>query len=170
MLITSSSLHFTASKDGATVIRPVFFEFPSDAETFNLGYEFMWGPRILVAPVVYQGTNSVNVYLPTDVWYSLSDYKYGSVIEPGYSTVPAPTTSMIPVFVRGESWEPILFGLEPIEPIEPRAQSQNAVHWKTQRNRKKIVKKIFKFREILIEWAKFDLIKNSKKYFFLFLK
>nr|pir hypothetical protein ZK546.9 - Caenorhabditis elegans [Caenorhabditis elegans] len=95
------SLHFTASLSGATVIRPVFFEYPTDAETFNLGYEFMWGSRILVAPVIYQGTTSVNAYLPTDRWYSLFDYRYGSIMSPGYATVPAPTTSRIPVFVRG---------------------------------------------------------------------
>ncbi|CAO4366005.1 unnamed protein product [Caenorhabditis nigoni] len=100
------SLHFAASQNGGSVIRPVFFEFPTDAETFNLGYEFMWGSRMLVAPVLYQGTTSVNVYLPTDRWYSLFDYKYGSIISPGYTTVAAPTTSRIPVFVRGYSVVP----------------------------------------------------------------
>ncbi|EGT52649.1 hypothetical protein CAEBREN_12391 [Caenorhabditis brenneri] len=95
------SLHFVASQSGASVIRPVFFEFPTDAETFNLGYQFMWGPRMMVAPVIYQGHTTQNVYLPTDTWYSLFDYKYGSIISPGYATVQAPTTSRIPVFVRG---------------------------------------------------------------------
>uniref|UniRef100_A0A8R1HPV8 P-type domain-containing protein n=1 Tax=Caenorhabditis japonica TaxID=281687 RepID=A0A8R1HPV8_CAEJA len=97
------SLHFLASMNGGTVIRPVFFEFPTDEETFDLGYEFLWGSQILVAPVVYQGATSVDVYLPTDRWYSLFDWQYGSIVPPGYATVSAPTTSRIPVFVRGMS-------------------------------------------------------------------
>lgn len=95
------SLHFQASKDGVTVIRPLFFEFPTDSEVIDLGYQFMWGPSVLVAPVVYEGASSTSLYLPNDVWYSLFDYMYGSKIAPGYITVPSPTTSRIPVFVRG---------------------------------------------------------------------
>lgn len=47
-------LHHLASSNGGTVIRPVFFEYPHDTMTYNLGYQFMWGPSIMVAPVVYQ--------------------------------------------------------------------------------------------------------------------
>ncbi|EGT43318.1 hypothetical protein CAEBREN_29741 [Caenorhabditis brenneri] len=97
------SLHFQASQSGLTVVRPVFFEYPSDSATFDLGYQFMWGSNIMVAPVVYQGAVTTNLYLPNDVWYSLFNYMYGSRIDPGYITVPSPTTSRIPVFVRGGS-------------------------------------------------------------------
>ncbi|ULT85754.1 hypothetical protein L5515_005679 [Caenorhabditis briggsae] len=100
------SLHFQASQNGLTVVRPVFFEYPSDTETFDLGYQFMWGPRILVAPVLHQGAVTTNLYLPNDVWYSLFDYKYGSQIDAGYITVPSPITYRIPVFVRGGSAVP----------------------------------------------------------------
>ncbi|EGT42649.1 hypothetical protein CAEBREN_25327 [Caenorhabditis brenneri] len=97
------SLHFQASQSGLTVVRPVLFEYPSDSATFDLGYQFMWGSNIMVAPVVYQGAVTTNLYLPNDVWYSLFNYMYGSRIDPGYITVPSPTTSRIPVFVRGGS-------------------------------------------------------------------
>ncbi|VDL71124.1 unnamed protein product [Nippostrongylus brasiliensis] len=74
------SLHFAASMHGGTVIRPVFFEFPHDHATYNLGYQFMWGKSMLIAPVVKGGTKSVRVYLPNGAWYSLYDYNYGEWI------------------------------------------------------------------------------------------
>ncbi|WKX94045.1 hypothetical protein Q1695_011364 [Nippostrongylus brasiliensis] len=97
------SLHFAAAINGGTVVRPVFFEFPTDVETQNLGHQFMWGSAVLIAPVVDQGAVSVTAYLPEDDWYSLFDYNYGQWFAHGYQEFPAPWTSLIPVFVRGGS-------------------------------------------------------------------
>ncbi|KAH7717645.1 CRE-AAGR-2 protein, partial [Aphelenchoides avenae] len=47
------TLHFKASMHGGTVGRPVFFEFPGDVVAPTLSHQFMWGPAILVIPVVY---------------------------------------------------------------------------------------------------------------------
>ncbi|CAB3404386.1 unnamed protein product [Caenorhabditis bovis] len=97
------TLHFAASLNGGTVIRPVFYEFPTDSETYDLGYQFMLGRSIMVAPVVKAGAKTVDVYIPTDLWYSLYNYNYGSLISPGFHNLPAPTTYRIPTFVRGAS-------------------------------------------------------------------
>ncbi|CAJ0608575.1 unnamed protein product [Cylicocyclus nassatus] len=97
------SLHFIASMNGGTVVRPLFYEYPKDQETYNLGHQFLWGSSMLVAPVVYQGASTVRAYLPEDDWYSLFDSNYGQPIEHGYQTLNAPTTSLIPVLVRGGS-------------------------------------------------------------------
>jgi len=95
------SLHFAASLNGGTVLRPVFFEFPDEEQTLTLSYEFMWGSGMLIAPVVTQGATSVDVYLPTGSnWYSLFDYNYGQKVNSGRNTYPAPWTSLIPVFLR----------------------------------------------------------------------
>uniref|UniRef100_A0A914ECA2 P-type domain-containing protein n=1 Tax=Acrobeloides nanus TaxID=290746 RepID=A0A914ECA2_9BILA len=95
------SLHFLASLNGGTVIRPVFFEFWQDTDTYGLSYEFMWGPAILVMPVTNQGDTSVNGYLPIGAkWYSLYDYFYGTSMSNGRFDYPAPTEYLIPVFVR----------------------------------------------------------------------
>ncbi|KIH59312.1 glycosyl hydrolase, family 31 [Ancylostoma duodenale] len=95
------SVFFAVSMNGGTVVRPVFFEFSMDKETHNLGHQFLWGSSMMVAPVLHKGATTVDAYLPDDVWYSLYDYKYAHLIPPGYSTFPAPWTSLIPVFVRG---------------------------------------------------------------------
>ncbi|KAJ1363754.1 hypothetical protein KIN20_023685 [Parelaphostrongylus tenuis] len=97
------SLHFIASMKGGTVVRPLFYEYPKDKATHDLGHQFLWGSSMLIAPVVYQGADSVNVYLPEDDWYSLFDYNYGQSIPHGHQSFPAPWTSLIPVFVRGGS-------------------------------------------------------------------
>ena len=39
----------------ATVIRPLFFEFPSDSNTYGIDQQFMVGSAILVSPVLKKG-------------------------------------------------------------------------------------------------------------------
>ncbi|CAI4232795.1 unnamed protein product [Auanema sp. JU1783] len=94
------TLHFNAWLNGGAVIKPMFFEFPHDAETYNLSYQFMWGNGFVVAPVYKQGANSVDLYLPEADFFSVFDYNYGEPFDVGFVTVPAPTTSQIPTFVR----------------------------------------------------------------------
>uniref|UniRef100_A0A7E4VL12 Alpha-glucosidase n=1 Tax=Panagrellus redivivus TaxID=6233 RepID=A0A7E4VL12_PANRE len=95
------SLHFNVSRFGGTVIRPVFFEFPSDPATYDLSYQFMWGPAVMVAPVTSPGVNAVHVYLPTDAdWYSLFDTYYGNYMDAGAGFFAAPWTSISPTFLR----------------------------------------------------------------------
>uniref|UniRef100_A0AC34QMP2 P-type domain-containing protein n=1 Tax=Panagrolaimus sp. JU765 TaxID=591449 RepID=A0AC34QMP2_9BILA len=96
------SLHFAASLYGGTVVRPVFFEFPNDQTTVSIDYQFLWGPAMMIAPVVFQGATTVNVYLPNDaLWYSMYDSYYGILQKNGNQTFAAPWTSLIPVFIRG---------------------------------------------------------------------
>ncbi|GMS84497.1 hypothetical protein PENTCL1PPCAC_6672, partial [Pristionchus entomophagus] len=104
------SLHYSASLNGDTVIRPVFFEFPHDSETLGLSEQFMWGPSILVIPAVYQGQTEVDGYIPlgetssiTYCFYSLYDYSYGQKVTIGRSLFPAPTTFNTPTFVKSGS-------------------------------------------------------------------
>ena len=35
------------------MIRPLFFEFPEDPITWNINFEFLWGTKMLIMPVVY---------------------------------------------------------------------------------------------------------------------
>src|SRR3569623_1151402 len=46
------SLHFSASLNGGTVVRPVFFEFPTDSDTHNLSHQFLWGSALMIIPVI----------------------------------------------------------------------------------------------------------------------
>lgn len=46
------SLHYEASLNGGTVVRPMFFEFPSEHETHELWHQFMWGNSMMIVAVV----------------------------------------------------------------------------------------------------------------------
>jgi len=66
------TLFYTAHTQGTPVVRPLFFDYLSDDETLKLETQFMFGPSIMVAPVLEKGVSSHSVYFPDDVWY---DYK-----------------------------------------------------------------------------------------------
>jgi alpha-D-xyloside xylohydrolase len=62
-----------AHEKGTPVIRPLFFDFPDDEGCINIEDEFLLGPDILVAPILFEGASSRDVYLPAgtgwvDAW------------------------------------------------------------------------------------------------------
>uniref|UniRef100_A0AC35EZV9 Galactose mutarotase N-terminal barrel domain-containing protein n=1 Tax=Panagrolaimus sp. PS1159 TaxID=55785 RepID=A0AC35EZV9_9BILA len=96
------SLHFLASINGGTVVRPIFFEFPLDPITPTLSHQFLWGSALMIIPVTAAGVTEFQGYLPPNAtWYSVYDSYYGSNTMTGFTTMYAPTTSLIPLFVRG---------------------------------------------------------------------
>jgi alpha-D-xyloside xylohydrolase len=93
-----------ASETGAPVMRPLFYDFPQDAKSWNVEDAYMFGPDLLVAPVMEEGVRTRTVYLPAGAaWtdaYTKKTYEGGQTI-----TVPAPI-DVIPVFLRdGASYE-----------------------------------------------------------------
>jgi alpha-D-xyloside xylohydrolase len=66
-------LNQAAHEHGSPVMRPLYFEFPNDANAANLADQFMLGQDLLVAPVTDQGATARSVYLPAgadwvDAW------------------------------------------------------------------------------------------------------
>ena len=54
---------------GWPVVRPLFFHYPEDRNTYNIHYEqFLLGSEILVAPVVDEGDTTKQVYFPEGQW------------------------------------------------------------------------------------------------------
>uniref|UniRef100_A0A0K0DZJ0 P-type domain-containing protein n=1 Tax=Strongyloides stercoralis TaxID=6248 RepID=A0A0K0DZJ0_STRER len=105
------SLHYYSTLKGGTVVKPLFFEFLNDEETYDLGHQFMWGPSFMVIPVITKGMTSVRGYLPDipEKWYSIYDYNYGLQIPSGYNEFYAPWTYNAPTFIRGGAIIPRLF-------------------------------------------------------------
>lgn len=51
-----------SSLTGAPVVRPMFFDFPEDENTFDLGGDqIMVGPALMAAPAVAPGVREVQV-------------------------------------------------------------------------------------------------------------
>jgi alpha-glucosidase len=89
-----------ASTSGMPAMRPMVFEFPDDARFELTADEFMFGPDLLIAPVLSEGDVTKSVALPRGAWY---DFYSGARAEGGKSvTVDAPL-GRIPVFARAGS-------------------------------------------------------------------
>lgn len=58
------SQNAAVSFNGSTLMRPLVMDFPEDRFALEQNYQFMFGPSILVAPVVESGVNRMKVYLP----------------------------------------------------------------------------------------------------------
>src|SRR5208282_3014118 len=86
-----------ASETGVPALRPLFLEFPNDKHVTGIDDEFFFGADLLVAPVLHEGVNERDVYLPTGDWF---DYWTGRPFA-GDQTVHLPVTlDSIPMFVR----------------------------------------------------------------------
>lgn len=87
-----------ASETGLPALRPLFLEFPNDEHTAKIDDEFLFGSDLLVAPVLWEGVENRDVYLPAGDWF---DYWTGRRYT-GNTTINVPVTiDSIPMFVRG---------------------------------------------------------------------
>lgn len=91
---------YRASYEGMPVIRPHFVQFPDDEEGFAIDDQFFLGDSgLLVKPVVKEGAESVEIYIPDEEpyynYYDQTVYK-----GKGYKTIPAPLNT-IPILMRG---------------------------------------------------------------------
>ena len=93
------TLFWHAHAHGHTVARPLFFEFPSDRQTYTIDTQFLWGGGLMIAPVLTESTEMIEVYLPRSLWY---DYYNLMLISVGgkWTWLPA-TLDTIPVLLRG---------------------------------------------------------------------
>ena len=94
-----------ASAEGLPAMRPLFVDFPEDESAWTVDDQMMFGPDVLVAPVLEAGARRRQVYLPvgarwTHAW-SGRTYDGGRVIEEG-----APLGE-IPVYLRDGASVPV---------------------------------------------------------------
>ena len=89
-----------ASVNGTPVVRPHYYVFPSDDKGFAIDDQFYVGSTGLLAkPVVKEGAESVDIYIPDDEkYYDYFDYTVYS--GPGTKTIAAPLEK-IPLLMQG---------------------------------------------------------------------
>lgn len=86
-----------ASKNGSPVIRTMFYEFPDDKKCWDIDDQYMFGPKYLVAPILYQGMTEREVYLPQGQWKDI----HSNAVHEGAQTITAPAPiEIIPVFEK----------------------------------------------------------------------
>jgi alpha-D-xyloside xylohydrolase len=96
----------TAHEEGLPPMRPLFLEFPDDPRTWEVADAYLFGPDLLVAPVLEAGAREREVYLPagarwTDAWTG-AEYAGGGTV-----SVPAPL-ERIPLFLRDGARLPVV--------------------------------------------------------------
>jgi len=99
------SLAWKVSSEDYTIQRPLVMDWRADAKTWNLGDEFMFGPALLVSPVLKAEATRRTVYLPAAAaWY---DFWTGATVQgSGEIETDAPLDRM-PLFVRAGSILPM---------------------------------------------------------------
>ena len=108
------------SKLGLPMVRALLVEFPHDQGAWYVEDEYMFGSKILVAPLLESG-NSRNVYLPKGKWI---DYQNGKVYEGGYQTIEA---GKIPAIILVKDGSVI--------PHAPLAQRTDQIDWNAVENK-----------------------------------
>ena len=83
---------------GSPVMRPLFYDIPEDKKCWDVNDEYMFGPDVLVAPVMYAKMTSRKVYLPAGSKWT--NYWTGEVLEGGQETEADAPLSQIPLFTR----------------------------------------------------------------------
>jgi alpha-glucosidase len=96
-----TALHYQTTT-GAPMINPLFFLYPSDANTFGIQEQWFYGDALLISPVTADYSDTVTFYLPADTFY---DYWTHARVEGEGKNVTQSNVSYtdIPVHIRGGS-------------------------------------------------------------------
>lgn len=94
-----------ASSKGTPPMRPLFFDFPDDENCPEVDDQFMFGPDLLVAPILHEGAIRRKLYLPagatwTDAWT-------GKKFKGGANVTAIAPLERIPLYLRNGRKLPI---------------------------------------------------------------
>lgn len=97
-----------AHETGASPMRPLFYDFPEDTQAWTVEDAFMLGPELLVAPILYAGARSRQVYLPAGAKWR--DAHTGRIYEGGQRVFCEAPLAVIPLFLRDGADLPVIAG------------------------------------------------------------
>lgn len=89
-----------AHTKGTPVIRPLFYDFPQDQQTYEHEDIHMFGPKLLIAPIYEAGLTHKQVYLPAGATWR--DIHTNEVYQGGQIVTVATPLEITPVFARDD--------------------------------------------------------------------
>ena len=90
-----------AHEKGTPPMRPMFYDYPEDKNCWDVEDAYMFGPNLLIAPVMYAGMKQRDVYLPEgSEWIEVSTGKHW---DGGSTAAVSLSLDHIPVFTNSES-------------------------------------------------------------------
>ena len=116
------SLAWKVTSEDYTVQRPLVMDFREDRATWEIGDQFLFGPALLVSPVLKEHATQRPVYLPVGAaWY---DFWTGEKTQGGAEVTAAAPIDHVPLSVRAGSILPlgpvIEYAGQATDPIELR--------------------------------------------------
>ena len=87
-----------AHEHGTPLMRPLCYDFPDDQHAWQIEDAYMFGPDILVAPVVFEGVRQRDVYLPSSCRWR--NHASREIAEGGQTLNAEAPLARIPVFLR----------------------------------------------------------------------
>src|SRR5690606_17452781 len=89
---------------GLPIMRALWIHDPQDPIAAGRGDEYLWGPDLLVAPVVEKGATARTIYLPQGDWY---DFWTGERVAGGREVTRPVDLETMPLYVRAGAVLPI---------------------------------------------------------------
>jgi alpha-glucosidase (family GH31 glycosyl hydrolase) len=83
------------------LMRPLFFDHPSDGEIWNHPHQYKLGDDLLVNPVLEPGTTTWTTYLPEGAW---TDVWTGEPVTAGTEVTREVPLDVVPVYARTTRW------------------------------------------------------------------
>lgn len=109
------SLAWQVTSQSGSMMRPLVFDFGADPDALDIGDQYMFGPALMVAPVVRKGASDRTVYLPGNGdWY---DFWTGQRMKGKATIVSHAPLDTLPLFVRAGS-------IVPMGPVVGHAEAQ----------------------------------------------
>ena len=116
------SVAWRVTHEGYTMMRGLVMDFRDDAGVYDISDQYMFGPALMVCPVVRPGATHRRVYLPADT--SWTDFWTGETCQGGQTIEAAAPIEEMPLFVRAGSILPygpaIQYAMERDDPMELR--------------------------------------------------
>ncbi|RBW68331.1 alpha-glucosidase [Bacillus taeanensis] len=89
------------TENGKLIQQPLVYQFQEDENTHNIQDQFMFGDSLMMAPVVYEGATSRDVYLPAgENWV---DYWTGEEFKGGQTIHKEADLATLPIYVKKDS-------------------------------------------------------------------
>jgi alpha-glucosidase (family GH31 glycosyl hydrolase) len=105
MLPYNYNLAYQNATFGTPLMRPLFFEEPSNEILLFNSEEFLWGNNFLIAPVLVKNQITKDVYFPiSSNWF---DFYTNQKYDGGITAIINIQENYIPTFVRGNSFIPM---------------------------------------------------------------